>query len=77
MKTRDEQREDRREYHNDVAYDVWRAGGNPDAVDYDCVEDYFYDGRRHEDAARFELKKQHLHPPQPEQEEPDEDAENA
>jgi hypothetical protein len=58
MKTREERNEERREYHNDVAYDVWRSGGNMDAVDYDRVQDHYYDGDSSESAASHELRAQ-------------------
>jgi len=34
---RERQREERRHYEADVSYDVWRSGGNPDAIDHDRV----------------------------------------
>ena len=40
MKSREEQREERRQYENDVFYELWRSGGNPDLIDYDRVETY-------------------------------------
>jgi hypothetical protein len=51
------------DYRGDVFYDVWRSGGNPDAVDYDRVRDSYYDGLDSEDAARRELHAQR--PPEP------------
>lgn len=42
--TYEKRREERRAYENDVFYEVWRRGGNPDRIDYDRVEDSFYDG---------------------------------
>jgi len=47
----DRRREEERCYENDVFYDVWRSGGNPDAVDYDRARDAYYDGMRAEDHA--------------------------
>jgi hypothetical protein len=48
---------DRREYHGDVNYEVWRAGGNPDRLDWDRVEDHRFDDVRPEDAARCEMSR--------------------
>ena len=47
----DKRREEERRYEGDVMYDVWRGGGNPDAVDYDRARDAHYDGVRAEDHA--------------------------
>lgn len=56
---RQEQRErERREYHREVEYDVWRSGGNMDRVDYDRVQDSYYDGYSTEEAARREIRAQ-------------------
>jgi hypothetical protein len=55
--------DEHREYRGDVLYDVWRSGGNPDAVDYDRVRDSFYEGERVEDAVTRELRAQR--PPEP------------
>lgn len=58
MKSRDEQREEQRRYDEDVFYDVWRSGGNPDRIDAERVMDHYYDGHSHEEAARAELRRQ-------------------
>ena len=67
MRTREEQREERRKYEGDVAYEVWRSGGNPDRINDDRVENNFYDGHDYEYAARRELSTQK--PRQPEYDE--------
>jgi hypothetical protein len=61
-------REEKRKYENDVFYDVWRSGGNPDRINYDRVSDGYYDGRDSESMARSELRA--MRPkPEPEYEE--------
>lgn len=57
------EREERREYENDVFYEVWRSGGNPDRIDYDRVDDYRYDGIEADEAASRELRR--MRPPEP------------
>jgi len=57
MMSRD-RREEERQYHGDVEYEVWRSGGNPDLVDYDRVQDRFYDGQYPEQTASEELRRQ-------------------
>ena len=37
--------------------DVWRWGGNPDAVDYDHIKDDYYDEVYSEDSASAELRR--------------------
>lgn len=34
----------RNDYYGDVCYEVWRNGGNPDAVDYDRCDTAQYNG---------------------------------
>lgn len=46
------------DYCGDVVYDVWRRGGNPDAVDRDQVKDSRDDGLDAEAAAGRELRRQ-------------------
>lgn len=41
-----------------MLYEVWRRGGNPDAVDYDRVKDSYYDGRDVDEAADVEIRRQ-------------------
>lgn len=48
---------DRRDYHKDVQYEVWRSGRNPDRLDYDRVEDHRLDGTDAYDAARCEMRR--------------------
>lgn len=64
---RERQRDEERRYENDVFYDVWRSGGNPDRIDHDRVSDSRFDGLSSEDAARRELKSQR--PPEQKSEE--------
>ena len=44
-----------RGYNGDILYEVWRAGGNPDAVDADRVADAYADGLDEGAAAGYEL----------------------
>lgn len=61
MRTREEIREERREYEADVAYEVWRSGGNMDNVNDERIEDNYYDGASIEHAAHIELEAQRPH----------------
>jgi len=45
-------------YRGDVIYEVWRRGGNPDLVDYDRVDDYYYENYEPEYTASIELNLQ-------------------
>lgn len=72
MRSRDEQRDKELRYEGDVSYDVWRSGGNPDRVDHDRVIDGYYGGRRAEDVAREELRRQRPPPAPEEHQDPDE-----
>jgi hypothetical protein len=47
--------EERRRWEGDVFYDVWRGGGNPDALDYDRMNDARYNGVSAEDFASRHL----------------------
>lgn len=49
---------DRDRFHGDVVYEVWRSGGNPDAVDYDCTESCYSDGIDAYGCASEELRRQ-------------------
>ena len=51
-----DRREERRRYENDIAYEVWRSGGNPDRISDERIDDCFYSGDSVESAARHELK---------------------
>ena len=67
MRTREEIREERREYEADVAYEVWRNGGDMDRINVDRIEDHFYNRDSCESATRDELRHQR---PQRQGEEP-------
>lgn len=41
----------------DAMYEVWRAGGNTDRIDYDRVSDHHGNGDSYEAAARDELRR--------------------
>lgn len=58
MFDREEDRERKLQFHNDVFYEVWRSGGNTDRINYDAVEDNYYGHRDVDIAAREELRKQ-------------------
>ena len=49
---------DRDRFHGDVVYEVWRSGGNPDAVDYDCTQSCYSDGVDASGCAGAELRRQ-------------------
>ena len=51
-------REEQRKYENDIFYEVWRSGGNPDQINDDRVNDSWWEGHSPEQAARRELKAQ-------------------
>ncbi len=50
--------DEQREYENEVFYQVWRAGGNPDRINDDRVLDNFYDHEDEDYAAQIELNAQ-------------------
>ena len=60
---RNVRREEQRQYENDVFYEVWRGGGDPDRIDYDRVSENYQNGNSPEDTARVELKRQTPKPP--------------
>lgn len=68
MRSREEQREERRRYEGDVEYEVWRSGGNPDMVDRDRVDNCHDMGYFADEAARVELRHQRPQPQAQEQE---------
>ena len=70
MRTREEQREERREYEADVFYEVWRSGGNPDRINNDRVEDAYYNGCSYESATRRELNAQKPRPVEYDEQQP-------
>jgi len=69
MKSYEERREEQRKYDNDVFYEVWRNGGNPDRIDFDRVQDRYYNGQDVESAASSELQAQRPKPQEPSEEE--------
>ena len=71
MNTREERDQERRRYEGDVMYEVWRREGNPDRVDYDRVQDAYYDGLTSDEAASREMKRQRPKPEPEAQEEAD------
>ena len=44
MRTREEEREERRRFEADVYYEAWRQGRDPDRYS-ECAEDCYYDGK--------------------------------
>lgn len=44
MRTREEEREERRRFEADVYYEAWRQGRDPDRY-AECAEDCYYDGK--------------------------------
>jgi hypothetical protein len=55
---REREREERREYENDVFYEVWRSGRDPDRIDYDRVDDNRWAGMDVDEAASVEIRAQ-------------------
>lgn len=53
------------DYGHDVAYEVWRRGGNPDRVDFDRTSDDYWN-----DIPVGESAEQFLPKPEPEEPEP-------
>jgi len=53
-----ERREERRRFEADAVYEVWRSGGDPDAVDRDRLHDAFYEGASSGEAAQAALARQ-------------------
>ena len=64
-----ERRAEERRYEMDAMYEVWRAGGNIDRIDYERVDEHYQNGDSAEDAARHELRAQRPKPQEQEQEE--------
>lgn len=48
----------RRDYENDVYYEIWRSGKDPDAINYDRVEGHYWNGDPVEVAVRDEIRHQ-------------------
>ncbi|MBU2118769.1 MAG: hypothetical protein KJ954_14370 [Alphaproteobacteria bacterium] len=65
--------EDRRKYEGDVYYEVWRSGGNPDAIDFDHMDDHRWNGDSAESAAACALRRQRPSPQEEQQEEQEDD----
>jgi len=57
MRNSSKDKEERRKYYGDVEFEVWRRGGDPDAVDRDRLEDMRYEGLYSADAATLELRR--------------------
>jgi hypothetical protein len=53
-----ERHTEERQYHADVAYAVWRSGGNMDSVDYERTVEHCQQGIDADHAARIELRLQ-------------------
>ena len=69
---REKRREEERSYRSDVWYEVWRAGGNPDSISDERIQDSRDAGYYPEEAAHRELKAQRPRQSQEEeQQEPD------
>ena len=51
-------REELLEYEGDVYYDVWCLGGEPDAIDFERVDECFHDGTPPDEAAAIEIRAQ-------------------
>lgn len=49
---------DRDRFHGDVVYEVWRSGGNPDAVDWDDTQRDYGDGIDAAQCAGAEVRRQ-------------------
>ncbi len=54
-----DERDRAQHFRADVAYQVWRSGGNPDAVNGDRLFNDFYEGRSVDDCVRAEMRRQH------------------
>ncbi len=64
---RERERQAERRYEGDAMYEVWRAGGNTDRIDYDRVREHQHNGDDYETAARDELRRQRPKPQEQEQ----------
>jgi hypothetical protein len=58
-----------RKYNNDVFYEVWRRGGDPDRIDCDRVADDRYDGLSASESASAQIERQRPAPELPSEEE--------
>lgn len=59
--------EEEHRYQMDAMYEVWRAGGNTDRIDYERVSNHYSNGDTYETAARDELRRQRPKPEEQEQ----------
>lgn len=64
---REQRREEERQYQADVAYQVWRNGGDMDRVDRERVNEHYWQGDDCDRAASHELRSQRPKPPQEEE----------
>ena len=72
MRTPEERRAEERRYEADVAYEVWRAGGNLDNINSDRVQRHMDECDPAEMAARNEIRHQRKREPEePDTEQPD------
>ena len=62
-----QRREEERRYEMDAMYEVWRAGGNTDRIDYERVDRHYENGDNYETAARDELRRQRPAPQEEQQ----------
>lgn len=65
---REARRNEQRQFEANVYYEVWRAGGNPDRINPDRVDDAFWNSRT-EEAVVEELMRQQIESRQSAQEE--------
>lgn len=48
---------DRDKMYGDAVYEAWRSGRNPDAVDYDRMDDDYYRGYEPEQCIEHEIRR--------------------
>lgn len=58
MKSREQERDERRRYEGDVAYEVWRSGRDADRISHDRMESHYYAGDSAQAAANHEIRLQ-------------------
>ena len=51
-------RSKRQDFNGDVAYDVWRSGGDPDSIDETRLDEAYWDGYEAEAFAESEVIRQ-------------------
>jgi len=49
--------DEREKMHGDAVYETWRSGANPDAVDYELMDDDFYSGFSPEECIENEVRR--------------------